>query len=338
MKRLALCMILSLILVHVVEAQTIVTPEIVNWAVVAEQDFPCPGGNIMAIRDPAGWCWDCPPYCDFDICDEYTGQFFGQAMTYGPPYYAAAAPAVGVGGINLPAGQFSGDRFNTLPYVLSVDDPDIDPNRRCIDAFELTSHPTANIQGTAFSYLIFDMTDYVGCEVNDATLAFRVSPWYSGSAQPVSSDGTVNVGIYGMNPSCEDIVLEAKRGCLGALANDPGNNPIPFDFPLPAYADYVDMSINVTNIVQTSLGNPGGYVGIILDSMDIDSAPGMRGVGMAFFELTVDVGACNGAAPVAPETVEQVPTITQWSMLLLLLCLAAFSVWKLRKATFKKMG
>ena len=72
MKRLAFGVILSLSLVHGAEAQT-VKPEIVNWAHVSEQDYTCQYGSVKGIRDPASWCGsECPPYCDFDVCDDST--------------------------------------------------------------------------------------------------------------------------------------------------------------------------------------------------------------------------------------------------------------------------
>jgi hypothetical protein len=275
-------------------AQTVFEP--VNNLIVSEPQQQCPNGMVTAIR--SGW--------GADGCGQTPGTedgCFFYRDTARPLQYGGAGVqnyAAGVAGLYWPGTTSA--TFDSTPHRQAADAPGFPQD--CVDKAEFKQG--AAIRARSFSYYIFDLSTLCGSTIASAILKFRVSPWYSNCFQP-AGDVPVNLGVYDMNDGCENLVNDAKRGCRGPLAAA----LIPFTFPLPRWDDYQYYNVNVTQAVQQDLAAPGPncLTGFILDSDDIDDAPGGRILGLGYFTLEVTQGT-------------PIPTLSQWGMALWVVLLA----------------
>ena len=307
-----------------------VEPPQVNNAVVSEPVFTCEPGHAYYLRT-LEQCMDeteTYPYV-VDVCDDWPSE---NPQTSGQDYENNYVG--GVSGTNWPAGSPEAT-YPIAPGALATDGPGYE-DRPCVDSVQFLANPGPDpYKGKTFTYFVYDMRGYEGCEVTEAKLKFKVSPWYSGSAQP-TGDVTVYIGVYDMNDACENMTNDGKRTCFGPRIGD----PISFTFP-HTLMDYAHYERDVTEAVQADLNqsNFTGYVGFMFGSKDfgvndIDYEPGSRGIGMTEFVLEVTLGACNGGptpGPVRDAGHSTIHTITSWGAVCFFLCLMGLSVWKLRR-------
>ncbi|MBI4776414.1 MAG: hypothetical protein HY788_19945 [Deltaproteobacteria bacterium] len=330
MKTTILGVALAVLLMGMANANGPIAPDLVNNAVVSMPMFTCEPGHAFYLRtltqceDPT----ETYPYTE-DVCTDWPSQ---NPQTSGQDYEGNQVG--GVGGTNWPAGSPEAT-YPIRPYPLATDGPGFE-DRPCVDSVMFAANTGPNpYQGRSFSYFVYDMQGHEGCQVQSATLKFKVSPWYSGSAQPGNST-TVHFGVYDMNDACENMANDGKRTCFGSLIGD----PIVMTFP-HSLTDYAHYERDVTQAVQTDLNqqNFTGYVGFMIGSEsfganNVDAEPGARGIGMTEFVLEVTLGECNGGptpGPTRDSGHSSINTITNWGAVVFLLCLMALSVWKLRK-------
>jgi len=329
MKSTILGMALVILSVGMADANGPITPELANNAVVSMPVFNCEPGHAYYMRT-LEQCQDPTETYSYmvDVCTDWPSQ---NPQTSGQDYEGNYVG--GVGGTNWPAGAL-GATYPILPYPLATDGPGYE-DRPCVDSVMFAANTgTDPYQGRSFSYFVYDMTDYQGCQVEQAILRFKVSPWYSGSAQ--EGNTTVFFGVYDMNDACENMENDGKRNCFGPLIGD----PISFTFP-HTLTNYEHFERDVTQAVQSDLNqqNFTGYVGFMLGSEgfganNVDAAPGSRGIGMTEFVLEVTLGECNGApipGPTRDSEHSSINTITNWGAVVFLLCVMALSAWKLRR-------
>lgn len=276
-------------------------PEIVNNAIVSEKLFDCETGFLSYLRTAEGFCRRAGYPNQMDLCQEWKTYraYQGRSRDYEEHWVG------GVGGLHWPT-KAGTATFPTKPWAVATDGP-YDTDSPCVDAVRFVSHPEEDIQGSLFSYFIFDLTKKIGCAVNKATLKFKVSPWYSGSAQA----GTLRArfGVFDMLHSGENPVNDGKRACFGELVKDEGKNPIELQFPLPTpeFSDYRHYAMDVTASVQADLNDPDatGYTGFLFASRgfgekNMDFANGARGIGFTEVILEVELGDCGPAPTPSP--------------------------------------
>ncbi len=273
----------------------------VNNLIVSETataTVPCENGRAFFVRTNVGCTGPSPE----DVCNRYVNS--GKTREYLHPGQPIAHWTGAVVGANWPANRDNAE-YKIQPYQQAMDGPDYAGG--CVDAIRFVKGAN-EFRLKSYSYFVFDLTQHRGCTVTKATLRYKVSPWYSGSAQPQST--TVHLGIYDMKHSCENLVNDEKRACFAALVNDATHNPLQLSSPIPSWNDDQPFSLDATQSVQADLNEVGasGYVGFMVGSDDIANAPGMRSLGVGEFVLTCEFGACQTLPPVVdspPLTVPQ---------------------------------
>jgi hypothetical protein len=265
-------------------AQTVFEPA--NSLVVSEPQQGCPQSRVFGVRLGAGaGCGSIPGVQEEDACFYYRDTARPKEYEHdGKEPYAAA-----VMGLYWPG--TSAGTYDSTPRQMPADSPDLGWHA-CFDQARFTQG--TEIRARSFSYYIFDLSAICGSTIVSAILKFKLGPWYSNCFQP-PGDVAVNMGI------------DAKRGCRGPLATA----LMPFTFPMPMLYGYQWYEVDVTQTVQQDLLAPGPNClsGFILDSDDIDDAPGGRILGLGEFTLTVTQGT-------------PIPTLSQWGMALWVVLLA----------------
>ncbi len=284
-------------------------PETANNAIVSEKIFDCENGYVSYLRTAKSYCRRAGYPNEVDLCQEWKtyGVYQGRGRSYPDPDTKEEHWVGAVGGMYWPTDAGTATFF-IKPWSVATDGPH-DTNSPCVDAVRLVSHPEQDIQGSIFSYFIFDLTKKIGCAVKKATLKFKVSPWYSGSAQ----EGTVRakLGVFDMLHSGENLINDGKRTCFGDLVKDTKKNPIQFQFPLSKteFNDYRHYDMDVTASVQADLNDPDatGYAGFLFASRgfgkeNMDFAKGVRGLGFTEVILEVELGDCGPAPTLSPSS------------------------------------
>ncbi len=284
-------------------------PPVVANAMVDKSTAGCTSERMFFLRDSAGYCQGELGAEDavVDTCSPgyYPPSGQDSVLSYPNPYLEPPEPAywsATVTGSFWPPNAPGADI--QAVNVMYLDSPN-DQTRGCADGFRF-KQGADDFRTNGFSYFVYDMSRFRGCKVHNASLSFKVSPWFSSSTDQKANPVTAKIGIFDMQHSCENTTQDGKRSCFAPLVNDPANNPIDFQFP-HTRTDYEHFSVDVSQSVVADLNDPGasGYVGFMIASRgfgteNFDQTQGIRSVGMYKFILDVDLGTCDSKFTCSP--------------------------------------